>query len=233
MRRVPLVLCGALIVAGCPRGRPADRPVFTVSDEMVLRHDIAEARRLDYRVLLEHDGTRAESDWSVWVQPETDGALVRLVSEGGVTWEFTASPEGRTRGGGGDFTERLMRQLVWMRLPRPPASVGSSWEDPQWVEPFIELLPAGTAETVSGRSELVSLVRGADGVEAVVDSVATVTIEGRTVVDARGRGVFHVDTGTLVQRDVAARFYTPTGPDTLHIALTQTGGLGTTPGGRR
>jgi len=214
----------AFVVSGClPKNTP-DAPVFSVTEPTGLAWDVGPHPMRELTVRVEHGDDVRIGEWSWELIPSEASAEVQLTPHDGDVVRFVGFPDGESRAPATDFTQHVLRSTLWITLPNRPVTLGESWDDPQWVEPFLGLMPAGTADRVHGRSELVSLVRRETQTEAVIDSIASVSFQGRTVIEAQARGVFRVTTGELLSREVTARFYTPTGPDTLRIAVSQPGG---------
>ena len=119
---------------------------------------------------------------TAWISLTQDG---QLQSVDGLTW-----------------TDAVVHRALALGFPRQPLSAGDSWEDPNSISSFVELLPPEVAILPRAESSLHSLGQGVDTVTAEILTEGEIVAGGEEVprLTLEGRGVWDLARGVLLSR---------------------------------
>lgn len=222
-----------LVLTACPRASTNDLPSTTASDAATLQWSMNTGDVFVYDVTLQSAEDSAVSTWTFMVDEigDVDNAVTGFNDDITET-HLHIRPDGRLRSDADDFAVALTERAIWCSLPRRPVVMGDEWDAAQIARPFLDLMPSGHGERLQSTATLVSLTRRQSTLTAIIDTVTSVSLADRQVLDIRGRTTFDATAGRLVAHDLHARFIGETGPDTLDVAVRRVDGLGSGLGGR-
>lgn len=233
MIRRLLVLGSLALLGGCPSRTTPLSPASTIDEQTALQWALSSDSRYTFDVRTRRGDEEHSAAWTFQVRERRpNDAIISMWRDGDDAGQLTVRPDGRLVGASDVFSDALAQRTVWLQLPRRAVRIGDAWDDPQLVRPFVDLLPVGTAESVVSESRVVGLTERDGEQTAIIDSEASVRLQGRVVIEVEGRAYFDPVLGRLISRELTARFHGSSQADTLFVAVHHTGGLRTRPGGR-